>query len=310
MLKQVIFPVMQNNIEKDLSACHHETRNLCMRFLIQFSLVVLYWTISLSGYSRNFNNIDQYAKPDTGIIMHKNDGQTTEWPASKFAEDVSTDIRYAIDNDNENLYLALNIPNEGIQMKLEKTGMNLFIDLKGKRKEGRGVAFPIKDEAVAAIHKDNKPAASVFDDIEGMDKPDKKVDKKTAHSVVALHLNYMTVFGFEGIENHDQGLKMPGSINIAFAWDTMNALHIEYIVPLKMLDNDIALLKQKEISIGWKINGIYPSDKNLPPGGGHRQRATAGAAGNSTNFDASRKIISRETIVRENNFWTHYTVNL
>lgn len=247
---------------------------------------------------------------DSIIINHKNDGNTSEWPLSKFETDISTDISYAIDNDSENLYLALNIPNEGIQMKLEKTGMNLFIDLKGKRKEGRGISFPIKDEAIAAMHKDNKPATTVFEDIQGLDKPDKAMDKKTAHSVVALRLNYMSVFGFDGVENHDQGLKMPGSINIAFAWDSLNVLHIEYIIPLKMLDNNTASLKQKEVSIGWKINGIYPSDKNLPPAGGHRQRATAGASGNTTNFDVSRKIVSRETIVRENNFWTHYTVNI
>ncbi|MES1221400.1 MAG: hypothetical protein ABUT20_38220, partial [Bacteroidota bacterium] len=187
---------------------------------------------------------------DTGLVIHKNDGITDEWPTSKFENDISTDISYAIDNDKENLYLALNIPNEGIQMKLEKTGMNLFIDLKGKRKEGRGVAFPIKDEAVAAAHKDNKPAAVVFEDIQGLDKPDKKMDKKKAHSVVALRLNYMSVFGFDGMENHDQGLKMPGSINIAFTWDSLNVLHVEYMVPLKMLDNNIALLNQKDISIG------------------------------------------------------------
>jgi hypothetical protein len=280
-----------------------------MRFSVLFSLAVLYCVMPLCGYSRNLYSIHNNTIVDTGIIAHINDGLTTEWPPSKFTEDISTDIHYAIDNDKENLYLALVIPNEGIQMKLEKTGMSLFIDLKGKRKEGRGIAFPIKDEAIAAIHKDNKPATTVFEDIQGLDKPDKKMDKKTAHSVVALRLNYMSVFGFDGIENHDQGLKMPGSINIAFTWDSLNALHIEYIIPLKMLDNNTASLNQKDMSIGWKINGIYPSDRNLPPSGERRQRATAGAGGNSTNFDASRKIVSRETIVRENNFWTHYTVN-
>lgn len=281
-----------------------------MRFLILFFLVVLYWIIPVSGYPRNLNRIYPDAQSDTGIIIHQTDGLTTEWPLSKFTEDISTDIRYAIDNDKENLYLALDIPNEGIQVKLEKTGMSLFIDLKGKRKEGHGIAFPIKDEAIAAIHKDNKPATTVFEDIQGLDKPDKKMDKKTAHSEVALRLNYMSVFGFDGMENHDQGLKMPGSINIAFAWDSLNVLHIEYIVPLKMLDNNTASLNQKDISIGWKINGIYPSDRNLPPSGERRQHATAGAGGNATNFDASRKVVSRETIVRENNFWTRYKVNL
>lgn len=249
---------------------------------------------------------------DSILIHHKNDGNTAEWPLSKFETDVSTDISYAIDNDKENLYLAMNIPNEGIQMKLEKMGMKLFIDLKGKRKEGRGIAFPVKDETALTSAKDYNKAAGITDEEnEKLSHTEKSVDKRTMHSMIALRHNYMNVFGFEGIDTHDQGLNMPGSINIAFAWDTANVLHIEYIVPLKMLETRESL-NQKDISVGWKINGIYPSDSFQQSGSRRRPRNNASAAygPNTTGFDPSRKIVTRETIIRENNFWGRYIINI
>jgi hypothetical protein len=113
---------------------------------------------------------------------------------------------------------------------------------------------------------------------------------------------YMKIFGFEGLPSQDQGLTMPGSINIAFSWDTLNVLHIEYRVPLKMLGGSAALDK-KEISIGWKLNGMYPSDNpryySEQTRGNGRQRIGAD----------NKPIIERETIIREQNIWQKYIVS-
>ena len=81
---------------------------------------------------------------DSGIIQHTLNGSTDEWPAEKFTTDKETDIIYAIDNDAQNLYLALKITNQGEQIKMMSMGMKLFIDLKGKHKEDLGVEFPVK----------------------------------------------------------------------------------------------------------------------------------------------------------------------
>lgn len=243
---------------------------------------------------------------DTGIIIHhRQDGIINEWPSSKFQADIGTDMSYAIDNDSANLYLALNIPNQGIQMKLMHTGMNLYIDLKGKKKEGRGISFPVKDENLTAGNMSFENVAGI-DDANGTPQPQKQTNMRTMRSALALRLTYMSVFGFDGIENHDQGLQMPGSIAISFAWDTADIMHIEYAVPLKML-GDISTLKNKEISIGWKINGIYPSDKTA--GRRPHNRAAAGYGENHTGFDPNAKRMSRETIIREQNIWTKYTVS-
>ncbi|MEJ0104943.1 MAG: hypothetical protein WDO19_21385 [Bacteroidota bacterium] len=283
-----------------------------MRFIIVLFMAVLCCMLSSCSYARAIVPFSLYAIADTEIINHKTDGIINEWPSSKFESDIATDIKYAIDNDGNNLYIVLNVPNQGIQMKLMRLGMKLFIDLKGKRKEGRGISFPVKDEAALANDNNFSKAAGIQtdDDIEKTNRPEKSIDKKAMRSTMALHLTYMNVFGFDGSEAHDQGLQMPGSINVAFAWDTADAMHIEYTIPLKMLENSSAL-NQKEISIGWRINGIYPADQSMQRSGnprGRRRGKSAYGGSSQPGFGESNHV-TRETLIREQNIWTRYIVN-
>src|ERR1051326_2619118 len=77
-------------------------------------------------------------------LSHLLDGKINEWPAQRFETDPATEIKYAVDNDLQNLYLAITIPNFRTQMKMMRQGMELYIDLKGKKKEGKGIDFPVK----------------------------------------------------------------------------------------------------------------------------------------------------------------------
>jgi len=284
-----------------------------MRFILVLFIAILPCVLSFNSHARNIAPFPFYAIADTEIIHHKTDGIVNEWPSSKFDSDIATDIKYAIDNDGNNLYIVLNVPNQGIQTKLMKLGMKLFIDLKGKKKEGRGISFPVKDEAAVANDNGFSKAAGIQagDDVEKTNRAEKSMDRKAMRSTMALHLNYMNVFGFDGSETHDQGLQMPGSINIAFAWDTADAMHIEYTIPLKMLDN-LPALNQKEISIGWRINGIYPADQSMrrTSNAGGRGRGKSAYGGSSQPGFGETNHVNRETLVREQNIWTKYTLNL
>ena len=283
-----------------------------MRFKIVLFAALLSCVSFFNSHARNIGRFSLYAIADTEIINHKTDGIINDWPSSKYESDIATDIKYAIDNDGNNLYIVLNVPNQGIQNKLTKLGMKLFVDLKGKRKEGRGISFPIKDETAIANDNTFSKASGIQadDDPEKAKRLEKSVDKKAMRSTMALHLNYMNVFGFDGSEAHDQGLQMPGSINIAFAWDTADAMHIEYTIPLKMLDNSSAL-NQKEISIGWRINGIYPADQTMRRSGnsGGRGRGKSAYGGSPQPGFGEVSHVTRETLVREQNIWTRYILN-
>jgi len=154
---------------------------------------------------------------DSTNIIHLLDGNIAEWPEEKFALDKATKIRYAIDNDSQMLFLAMNISDKNVQQRIMQQGMTLFIDVKGKKKENRGVKFPLRMENVSDI-------------------------------------GNMKVFGFGNAEPSSQSVKTEGTINIAIGWDSSFVLTIEYSVPLKMLEGSLAELNNKKISVGWKIN--------------------------------------------------------
>lgn len=62
-------------------------------------------------------------------------------------------MSYAVDNDNQALFLAVSIPAKRIQTKVVQEGMHLYVDIKGKKKENRGIEFPVRIEDVPSIEK-------------------------------------------------------------------------------------------------------------------------------------------------------------
>ena len=166
---------------------------------------------------------------DTTIITHLLDGNTAEWPIGKFATDKATKMEYAIDNDNQTLFLAINIPDRSIQKKIIQEGMSLYIDTKGKKKENKGIEFPVKMENNSSTEN-------------------------------------MKLFGFSNAESFIQNIKTEGTANIAIAWDSSSILHIEYNIPLKIIEEDLSELNNKKISVGWKIEeNKMPSDNMAQP---------------------------------------------
>ena len=217
---------------------------------------------------------------DTTTIIHSLDGNIEEWPADIFTTDEATKIRYAVDNNDQILFLAIKIPENVTQKKIMQQGMKLFIDTKGKKREGRGVEFPLKTETAASI--DN-----------------------------------MRVFGLGNSSELVQSIKIEGTINIAIAWDSSFKMNIEYNIPLKMLENSITELNNKKISIGWKIdepdmpgNGSQPVRTTsrlvavpVPEGSTPVISRTARPNQSSNEFPQSSTNKSKS-------FWTTYTIIL
>lgn len=181
-----------------------------MKILFLLSLIVL-----CRGRQSVFNFFP-LNQEDTTVIMHQLDGNMAEWPKEKFKTDDETKMSYAVDNDNQTLFLAVRISDKNIQKKVLQDGMNLYIDMKGKKKENRGIEFPVKIEDASSVEK-------------------------------------MKLFGFGEGEPLIQSLRAEGSANIAIAWDSSLVINIEYNIPLKILGETIADLNNKKISMGWKL---------------------------------------------------------
>jgi len=233
---------------------------------------------------------------DSTVIIHNQDGTTTEWPAERFETDKETNITYAVDNDAENLYVAMRITDQPEQMKMMRMGMRFFIDVKAKKKENMGIEFPVKRE-----------------NAEGSG--DGSRDPKAMRDAMMMNMIYMRIFGFEGQDDpKDQGLTMNNTANIAYTWDSTNVLSIEYRIPLKMIDK-ISNLNNKEITLGCKVNGMdFSSGGGTPGGSGGRgsfSARTAGrgnrssGSGNAASDDARRE--NFEKMMKEQSVWTKYT---
>jgi hypothetical protein len=201
---------------------------------------------------------------DSTIIIHQLDGNVVEWPVEKFITDKETKTRFATDNNDQFLFLALAIPDVPTQKKIMQSGINLYVDIKGKKKESQGIEYP-----------------------------------------VAGNPGSMRLFGFSDSEPVTLSTNSEGTVNIAFAWDSSNVLHIEYNIPLKLLEKTISGLNNKKISVGWKLNesemnNAFTTSQITPVPSGGRNRAAAPTR-TSSDFPQS-------TTIKYKSFWTSHTI--
>ncbi len=254
---------------------------------------------------------------DTTVILHNNDGLLNEWPDDRFTIDKESNIAYAVDNDSHNLYLALKVSNRGEQVKISRMGMKLYVDMKGKKKESRGIEFPVKGEN-GGFRMENNTGGTQNDQQEN------RQDAARMKAMFRLSAVTMKLFGFEG-QADEQGLVRDGSANIAFNWDSTNTLGIEYIILLALFHEDMNDLNQRSVSIGWKINGMDASSfsgnsNNFSggEGGGGGFRGGRGGGGGGGGFRGGRsgnnsggnQEFDRDKFMKEQEFWGKYTFNL
>ena len=274
------------------------------------SLFIAILVCSLSSIHDPVQAGEKYLPNDT-TINHVLDGKLNEWPAQKFESDPASEFKYAIDNDKQNLYLVLTIPTLREQMKIMQQGMHLYLDPKGKKKEGKGIEFPVKRDQSAADmltsyrNQENENTAQETPE-------QRKTAMRAMRAEMALTLSSMKVFGFSEDKSEEQGLVMPGSANIAFAWDSTDAMNIEYRIPLSFFAG--ASPDEKDISVGWKVNGFQfssgHSGESSGGGGRHGGGGYGGGRHGGGDYGGHGDATSQqgaENMMKDQNVWTKYT---
>ncbi|MDE3253884.1 MAG: hypothetical protein KGO92_13840, partial [Bacteroidota bacterium] len=237
------------------------------------------------------------------------DGNLNEWTAAHFETDKESQIQYALDHDAVNLYLAMKVPNFRMQMKMIMQGMKLFIDKKGKRKEGTGIEFPVKrEEGSGGFGIRGGRGAS------GEAGPP---DPKEMRARLSANLIFLKTFGFADQEDKTLVIGETGEIGLAYNWDEENNFYIEYAIPLRLI-GDQASLQGKTLGIGWKIMGMESSFSGpvsssttlvgVPAGGGGGRNGSAGRgagsrAGGGVNFGQDTDSRFKDQLI-----WTKYTL--
>ncbi len=249
----------------------------------------------------------------TSKISHVLDGNSSEWKADKFEMDKETGITFSVDHDANNIYLVVKVKDQALQMKLMTQGMNLYIDRKGKKREGTGIEFPLKREGGGfgggrPRGGDGQGGGSAPNPVE--------IRERLASTMILLK-----VFGLEGVDDQQQLIGIPNGVSLAFDWDAADILCIEYLVPVRFIGASSAL-NGKPLGIGWKINGI-----DIPAGGGDGRTVVTqqlvavpagrggggGGAARGGNTGASRanapSFDSNDSRFKEQSFWTKYVIN-
>jgi hypothetical protein len=142
--------------------------------------------------------------------------------------------------------------------------------------------------------------------------------------LLGRNLISMKLFGFTDGEPTEQELETEGSAKIAFYWDSLDVMQLEYLIPLKMLEADIPSLDQKLISVGWKVNGMEmpgtTSGSNssgqvrtglvavpVGPGGISRGNIPTTVPGNNRPGSGKFTQADMNRMMKEQELWTKYT---
>ena len=168
--------------------------------------------------------------------IYKSEWQSPQLKVGEFADQWHAPLQYnskaqmlyGISNDNQNLYVALQITDKTVQRKILLTGLTFWLDTTGKGKEQLGLTFPVQKSSQMNRGK-NK----------GQQKNNQKKSKTEIQKFNEKYLNGMSeliIVGFDGeTESRLGGNKNANGINAILRLDSMQVLYYEVQIPLQLI---------------------------------------------------------------------------
>jgi hypothetical protein len=174
------------------------------------------------------------------VIPHKMDGELTEWATDRFEENPDTRLLYSADHDQNFLYVAMKVKDQATQGRIVIGGMKLFVDTRGKKKEGTGIEFPIRQQGGGSFAGSHEAGVS---------------GREQIREKMVMNMLMLKTFGFDGKDDNSQYVAQGSELDIVYNWDTEDNLCLEYKIPLEYIGG-ASSLKNKTLSIGWKIVAV------------------------------------------------------
>lgn len=185
---------------------------------------------------------------NTAIIA---DGDATDWGLPLRFGNETGSLQYSITNDLENIYISVASSDQATQMKMLRSGINIFIDPKGKKSKDISLIYPFKESM-------NMPRGR---------NENGNSDRNAMKQKMIMDADIFSTKGFINMENRIYDLKDTSHIKVAMNFDIYNNLVFETIIPIKNVINvPIINKKAPSISVGIVINNM----------GGQRQGGSAG----------------------------------
>lgn len=202
----------------------------------------------------------------------KIDGNAQEWKLPLRFYDDGTKLFFAFANDDKNLYICFQAPDDMFQRKIMGAGMEVSFSIKGKHKVS--VTFPLDQQSAPSAPQNDADAQP-------------GIDRKNRRTAFILQNTLMNIEGFV-TRNGMISIDDTSGINVAIGWDDNSKLTYEMAIPFEeWLGAGYSLpTLSKDISMDVIINALKQprhnnSENRIPGKGGmgdgmhHRRNSAA-----------------------------------
>lgn len=240
-------------------------------------------------------------------------GDLSDWNMNTMHTDNTTGISTYITTDTANLYIALHIDDQALQMKALRMGMEVYFDVTGNHAQNMYLSYPIMPQTDEDPENSFKQSASA------------KGYKSMKQKLIGEDMIMQTT----GFKTTPDGMHQKYNNNgpkAIVATDVTNNLVYEAAIPLRDIygsDFKTAVKNNSQLSIGFKLNAFpkeYLNENNNESGGGGMQGGGGGGgmnggggmrgggrnggggfngAGRSTGYNP----VNKEEMVKDSQFW-------
>jgi hypothetical protein len=167
------------------------------------------------------------------------DGNAGEWPAASFRTNKDGYMVYSAANDTSAFYICVKIKDEQQQMRIMRSGMELWIDVKGKKKRETGIRFPLSHSLPSLDHRNMAT--------------DGRPDLKKIRLMFLVQMKEMETVGFrEGLNGTQNNKVNKSGIIAVINWDSVNTMVYEARIPFRTLNVDINTLDHVSLGVIMK----------------------------------------------------------
>jgi len=218
----------------------------------------------LSSCSKKLYNVEKV------VAIPVIDGDQTEWPAKTIQS--NNNINYAIQQDEDNLYLMVSSFDEQVMKRIMLLGMTYWINTEGKHSKDQGISFPegiINSDAIKQKFESLKSSGDGFRGRGGMGSMP-NIDKNMLPSQSKLLENFKSqseIIGLINFNRYEDGQIIHFNRN-ALDFEGLGIVFDSKLIPGQSFTFEIAIPKRlvkKSINAKkdtWAI-GIATNDPNL-----------------------------------------------
>lgn len=192
-------------------------------------LFVFLFTASLSLFAQD--KVTKSLRMENTPVI---DAQLEEWGDSLQYHFEAQGMRYSLANDDENLYIAIQVRNPADQLKAIYSGFTIMVNTEGKQRPGPSVIFPVPDRAA----------------LRSMDAKEEVRQTKDMRQAGLNMVRAIFVEGFDKIVDGPISMENLYGIRTAAKIDSAGMLNYEASIALKQLNLD----KNNPFALNLRIN--------------------------------------------------------